>query len=138
MKNLMGATAVAALVYVVCSSMSTAIVSTGFSRGETMAATAVAFFVVYAKLSGTAKRNAPAAGSQPASVENPKKEEAGYTQVNSMPSIQELDEHYSSLSDDELLRLRAEGGFTAEAEKVLDKELALRNLASDDTERPST
>ena len=49
-----------------------------------------------------------------------------------MPHAKELDEHYKSLSDTELLKLRAEGGFTAEAEKVLDKELTRRNLTSDD------
>ena len=52
-----------------------------------------------------------------------------------MPGIKELDEHYRSLSDEELLKLRAEGGFTGEAEKVLDKELARRNLTSDDARR---
>lgn len=52
-----------------------------------------------------------------------------------MPDIKELDEHYRSLSDEELLKLRAEGGFTGEAEKVLDKELARRNLTSDDAKR---
>jgi len=52
-----------------------------------------------------------------------------------MPDIKELDQHYRSLSDEELLKLRAEGGFTGEAEKVLDKELARRNLTSDDAKR---
>jgi hypothetical protein len=52
-----------------------------------------------------------------------------------MPDIKDLDEHYKSLSDEELLKLRAEGGFTGEAEKVLDKELARRNLTSDDAKR---
>jgi hypothetical protein len=37
--------------------------------------------------------------------------------------------------NEELLKLRAEGGFTGEAEKVLDKELARRNLTSDDAKR---
>lgn len=52
-----------------------------------------------------------------------------------MPDIRELDGHYRSLSDEELLKLRAEGGFTGEAEKVLDKELARRNLTSDHAKR---
>lgn len=52
-----------------------------------------------------------------------------------MPNIKELNEHYRSLSDEELLKLRAEGGFTGEAETVLDKELARRNLTSDDAKR---
>jgi hypothetical protein len=52
-----------------------------------------------------------------------------------MPNIKELDEHYRSLSNEELLRLRADGGFTAGAEKVLDKELARRNLTTDDAKR---
>jgi hypothetical protein len=58
-----------------------------------------------------------------------------YNRVNFMPSTKELDEHYRSLSDEELLKLRAEGGFTAEAESVFDKELARRNLTSDDAKR---
>jgi hypothetical protein len=52
-----------------------------------------------------------------------------------MPDVKELDEHYRSLGDEELLKLRAESGFTGEAEKVLDKELARRNLTSDDAKR---
>jgi hypothetical protein len=52
-----------------------------------------------------------------------------------MPDLKELDEHYRSLSDEELLKLRAEGGFTGEAEKLLDKELGRRNLTSDDAKR---
>jgi hypothetical protein len=52
-----------------------------------------------------------------------------------MPNVRDFEEHYRFRSDDELLKLRAEGGFTAQAEKVLDKELARRNLTSDDAKR---
>jgi len=52
-----------------------------------------------------------------------------------MPNVRDLEAHYRSRSDQELLKLRAEGGFTAEAEKILDKELARRNLTSDDAKR---
>jgi len=58
-----------------------------------------------------------------------------YNLVNCMPDIKELDKRYRSLSGEELLKLRSEGGFTEEAEKVLDKELARRNLTSDDAMR---
>jgi hypothetical protein len=43
--------------------------------------------------------------------------------------------HYTSLSDRELLKLRSEGGFTAEAEHLLDKELERRKLTPDDAKR---
>ena len=52
-----------------------------------------------------------------------------------MPDIKELDKRYRSLSGHELLKLRSEGGFTEEAEKMLDKELARRNFTSDDAKR---
>jgi hypothetical protein len=46
-----------------------------------------------------------------------------------------LETHYTSLSDRELLKLRSEGGFTAEAEHLLDKELARRKLTPDEAKR---
>jgi hypothetical protein len=46
-----------------------------------------------------------------------------------------LENHYTNLSDRELLKLRAEGGFTAEAGHLLDKELARRKLTFDDAKR---
>ena len=52
-----------------------------------------------------------------------------------MPDAKALDTYYKTLPDRELLKLRAEGGFTGEAEKVLDRELGRRNLTSDDAKR---
>lgn len=52
-----------------------------------------------------------------------------------MPNTRELNERYKSLSDEELLKLGAQGGFTGEAEMVLDNEFARRNLRSDDAKR---
>ena len=52
-----------------------------------------------------------------------------------MPNGKTLEEHYKTLSNQELLKLRSEGGFTAKAEQVLDKELERRNLTSDDAKR---
>jgi len=46
-----------------------------------------------------------------------------------------LDAHYKTLTDQELLKLRAEGGFTEDAEQRLDKELARRRLSSDEAKR---
>ena len=46
-----------------------------------------------------------------------------------------LETRYTSLSDRELLKLRSEGGFTAQAEHLLDKELARRKLTPDDAKR---
>jgi hypothetical protein len=46
-----------------------------------------------------------------------------------------LDEHYKAHTDQELLKLRAEGGLTAEGEQVLDKELARRNISLDEMRR---
>ena len=45
-----------------------------------------------------------------------------------MPDSTELDHYYKSLNNQELLSLRTEGGFTADAEQVIDQELARRNL----------
>ena len=58
-----------------------------------------------------------------------------YNRVNLMPDIEALDEHYKALSDEELLKLAAQGGFTAEAQQVLGKELARRNLTFDKAKR---
>ena len=52
-----------------------------------------------------------------------------------MPDTNAYDEHYHALSDEALLKLAAEGGFTAEAEQVLGKELARRKLSFDEAKR---
>jgi hypothetical protein len=52
-----------------------------------------------------------------------------------MPDAIELDKHYKALTDQQLLNLKREGGFAAEAEGVLDKELARRNLGTGDLTR---
>lgn len=52
-----------------------------------------------------------------------------------MADTKALDEHYRALSDAKLLKLAAEGGFTAEAEQVLNKELGRRNLTFDEAKR---
>jgi len=52
-----------------------------------------------------------------------------------MPTTKAHDEHYRALSDEELLKLAAEGGFTEKAEQVLGKELARRNLTFDEAKR---
>ena len=52
-----------------------------------------------------------------------------------MPDTNAFDQHYKALSDEELLKLAAEGGFTAEAARVLGKELARRNLTFDEAKR---
>ena len=52
-----------------------------------------------------------------------------------MADTKALDQHYRALSDEELLKLAAEGGFTAEAAQVLGKELARRNLTFDEARR---
>lgn len=49
-----------------------------------------------------------------------------------------FDEHYRSLSDAELLKLAAEGGFTAEAKQSLSNELAHRRLTLDEARRRFT
>jgi hypothetical protein len=48
-----------------------------------------------------------------------------------MPDANELEKYYKSLTDQELLSLKCEGGFTAEAERVLGEELARRSPTSD-------
>lgn len=52
-----------------------------------------------------------------------------------MPDTKAFDQHYRALSDEEFLKLAAEGGFTAEAAQVLGKELARRKLTFDEAKR---
>lgn len=52
-----------------------------------------------------------------------------------MPSTKALHEHYSALSDEEILKLAAGGGLTDEAERVLGNELARRNLTLHEAKR---
>lgn len=47
-----------------------------------------------------------------------------------MPKASELEQYYKALTDERLLNLKREGGFTAEAEQVLGEEIARRNLRS--------
>lgn len=49
-----------------------------------------------------------------------------------MPDATRLDEYYKTLTDQELLNLEREGGFTSEAEQVFRKELARRKLGPAD------
>jgi hypothetical protein len=49
-----------------------------------------------------------------------------------MPDATQLDEYYKTLTDQELLNLEREGGFTAEAEQVFRRELARRKLGPAD------
>jgi hypothetical protein len=58
------------------------------------------------------------------------KSRESYNPFDFMADGKTLDEHYKAHTDQELLKLRAEGGFTAEAEQVLDKELARRNISA--------
>jgi hypothetical protein len=52
-----------------------------------------------------------------------------------MPDAKGLAAYYKTLADEELLKLRAEGGFTEGAEQRLDKELSRRSLTSDKAKR---
>jgi hypothetical protein len=52
-----------------------------------------------------------------------------------MPDAKALEAYYKALTDQELLKLRAEGGFTEEAERRLDKELSRRSLTPDEAKR---
>lgn len=52
-----------------------------------------------------------------------------------MPDTNALAEYYQSLSDQGLLSLASEGGFTGEAREVLHQELARRNLKTGDVKR---
>jgi hypothetical protein len=52
-----------------------------------------------------------------------------------MLDVKALDAYYKTLTDQQLLKLRAEGGFTEEAERRLDKELSRRSLTSDEAKR---
>jgi hypothetical protein len=46
---------------------------------------------------------------------------------NLMPDATELEKYYKTLTDRELLNLKREGGFTAQAEQVLGEELGRVN-----------
>ena len=52
-----------------------------------------------------------------------------------MPDKTALETYYKTLTDDQLLQLRSEGGFTTDAESALSIELARRNLGSRDVTR---
>jgi hypothetical protein len=52
-----------------------------------------------------------------------------------MPDAEALETYYKTLTDQELLKLKADGGFTEEAEQTLGKELARRNLTSDEAKK---
>ena len=52
-----------------------------------------------------------------------------------MPDAFALENHYKTLTDQQLLNLKREGGFTVEAGNVLDKELERRNLGAGDLKR---
>jgi hypothetical protein len=52
-----------------------------------------------------------------------------------MPDKSALENYYGTLTDQQLLQLRSEGGFTAEAERVLSIELAQRHLGSSDVSK---
>jgi hypothetical protein len=52
-----------------------------------------------------------------------------------MPDAEALETYYKTLTDRELLKLSADGGFAEEAAQTLSKELALRNLKSDEAKR---
>ena len=52
-----------------------------------------------------------------------------------MPDANALDKYYKTLTDQELLNLGRQGGFTEEAEQVLRKELSRRNLGPHDVKQ---
>lgn len=52
-----------------------------------------------------------------------------------MPDTIALEKYYKTLTDRQLLNLRAEGGFTPEAEQALSTELARRHLRSSDVKK---
>ena len=52
-----------------------------------------------------------------------------------MLDVVALEKYYQTLTDGELLDLRAEGGFTAEAEQVLGKELLRRKIERGDVKK---
>ncbi len=62
-------------------------------------------------------------------------EARAYNPSNFLPDAKALNAYYNALSDQELLKLRAEGGLTAEAERTVDKELVIRNLTADEAKR---
>ena len=52
-----------------------------------------------------------------------------------MPDANAIENHYKTLTDQELLNFGREGGFTDEAERVFRDELARRNLTHGDVKR---
>jgi hypothetical protein len=52
-----------------------------------------------------------------------------------MHHAKEVDAYYKALTDQAILKLRAEGGFTEGAEQRLDKELARRGLTPGEAKR---
>ena len=52
-----------------------------------------------------------------------------------MPVKSALESYYGTLTDQQLLQLRSEGGFTAEAERALSIELAQRHLGAEDVNK---
>lgn len=52
-----------------------------------------------------------------------------------MPDKADLENYYRTLSDQQLLQLRSEGGFTSDAERALGIELAQRHLGSKDVSK---
>lgn len=59
-------------------------------------------------------------------------------QGNLMPDEKELESYYKKLTDQELMNLKREGGFTAKAERVLGEELVRRSLATGALKRYAT
>lgn len=55
--------------------------------------------------------------------------------MNSMPNEAALENYYKTLTDQQFLQLRSEGGFTPEAEHALSIELAQRHLGATDVKR---
>lgn len=52
-----------------------------------------------------------------------------------MPDVKALQEYYRTLTDDELLNLKREGGLTEEASRVLRNELTRRKIAPGELKR---
>lgn len=68
---------------------------------------------------------------------NPEEEvgRLGYHVSKTMPDADALAKYYATLTDAQLLNLRAEDGFTEQAELVLAEELKRRNLKDSDVKR---
>jgi hypothetical protein len=58
-----------------------------------------------------------------------------YNASSSMPDKTDLENYYGTLTDEQLLQLRSDGGFTADAERALRIELAHRHLGSSDVNK---